>query len=1147
MQSGNEANSNEIDLLKNKLAQREAELAIISSVSEAISQQLDISSITKIIGDKVREIFKSEVTEILLLEKETNTIHIPYSYYRDYQNAESFSLGEGLTSKIIKSRKPLVLGSFAEQEKLGVIAQTEEEKTETYIGVPIIIGENVLGVVSIQSYNQNDFDTDKVQLLSILSTNMGTAIQNARLFEETSRLLTETEQRSAELAIINSVGEAMSKELDVSTVTKIVGDKVKEIFKAEVTEILLLNEGSSMISVPYSFYGGYETVEPFELGTGLTSKVIHSRKPLLLGDYIEQQQQGAIIDTNIGDADITETYLGIPILFNNNILGVVSIQSYKRNAYSDTDVRLLTTLSANMGIALQNARLFVEAKSLLEESKQRAIELGIINSVGEGLAKQLDFQSIVDLVGEKIREVFNAQIVSISTYDNSNSEFVHHRYVVEKNNRFYFDKPSPIDIDRKEIIEKRITLIFGTSEEIIAHSGEGILDGEMPQSFMGVPIVHNNVATGVITVQDLDQKKLYSEKDGQLLLTLASNMGVALENARLFEETSRLLNETQQRNAELAILNGIQEGLVEELNFNSIINLVGDKFREALKLKDIGIRIYDKEKNTLHFPYEYEHGERLEIPSGDPTPYSKYVIDTGKVLILNKNTEEEAAKLGISGSITIPGTDKSKSLIMVPIIVGNETKGLIRVENYLQEDAFSESEVRLLTTVSNTMSMALENARLFDESKKRAAELGSVNSISQAIAGHLEIDKLIYLVGEKVRTLFNADIVYLALLDKENSIINFPYGYGDEYPPLPLGEGLTSQIFLKKKPLLLNNEVGKKTQELGVERIGTKASSYLGVPIFVGEEIIGVLSVQGTEKENIFNMDDMRLLSTIAAHVGIAINNANSYKKLNSTLADLQATQNQLIQSEKMASLGELTAGIAHEIQNPLNFVNNFSEVNAELIDELNEEADKGNLSEVKAIAKDIKENEQKINHHGKRADAIVKGMLQHSRSSSATKEPTDINKLADEYLRLAYHGLRAKDKSFNANMKTDFDLTLEKINVIPQDFGRVILNLITNAFYVVTEKKKLNGEGYEPMVTVSTKKTSGKIIVSVTDNGNGIPQTILDKIFQPFFTTKPTGQGTGLGLSLSYDIITKGHGGELKVETKENVGTTFTIQLPTT
>ena len=267
--------------------------------------------------------------------------------------------------------------------------------------------------------------------------------------------------------------------------------------------------------------------------------------------------------------------------------------------------------------------------------------------------------------------------------------------------------------------------------------------------------------------------------------------------------------------------------------------------------------------------------------------------------------------------------------------------------------------------------------------------------------------------------------------------------------------------------------------------------------------------------------------------------------ELEKTLFNLKVTQNQLIQSEKMASLGELTAGIAHEIQNPLNFVNNFSEVNTELIDELYQEVDKGNLAEVKVIAKDIKENEQKINHHGKRADAIVKGMLQHSRSSSGKKEPTDINALCDEYLRLSYHGLRAKDKSFNASMKTDFDNTIGAINIIPQDIGRVILNLLTNAFYVVDEKKKSGVQNYEPTVSISTKKMNDKVEISVRDNGNGIPQKVLDKIFQPFFTTKPTGEGTGLGLSLSYDIITKGHGGELKVQTKERQGTTFTIQLP--
>jgi len=267
---------------------------------------------------------------------------------------------------------------------------------------------------------------------------------------------------------------------------------------------------------------------------------------------------------------------------------------------------------------------------------------------------------------------------------------------------------------------------------------------------------------------------------------------------------------------------------------------------------------------------------------------------------------------------------------------------------------------------------------------------------------------------------------------------------------------------------------------------------------------------------------------------------------LEKTLTNLKSTQSQLIQSEKMASLGELTAGIAHEIQNPLNFVNNFSEVNKELIGEMKAEIEIGNLEEVKAIANDIESNSEKINHHGKRAGDIVKGMLQHSRSSNGVKEPTDINKLADEYLRLAYHGLRAKDKSFNATLKTDYDESIGNINIIPQDIGRVILNLINNAFYAVDEKKKSGIENYEPTITVSTKKINDKTEIRVTDNGNGIPQKVLDKIFQPFFTTKPTGQGTGLGLSMSYDIV-KAHGGELKVETTEGDGSEFNIQLPIT
>lgn len=277
-------------------------------------------------------------------------------------------------------------------------------------------------------------------------------------------------------------------------------------------------------------------------------------------------------------------------------------------------------------------------------------------------------------------------------------------------------------------------------------------------------------------------------------------------------------------------------------------------------------------------------------------------------------------------------------------------------------------------------------------------------------------------------------------------------------------------------------------------------------------------------------------------------------EELQGALAELKSTQAQLVQQEKMASLGELTAGIAHEIQNPLNFVNNFSEVSIELLEELKDEILSKLPDDVKQeaddIMSDITQNLTKINQHGKRADAIVKGMLQHSRTTTGKKEPTDVNALADEYLRLSYHGLRAKDKMFNAGMKTSFDENLGKIEAIPQDLGRVLLNLFNNSFYSVAEKKKQNIPGYEPTVSVVTKKVKNAaglsaVEITVSDNGTGIPQKVLDKIYQPFFTTKPTGQGTGLGLSMSYDIITKGHGGELKVETAEGEFARFTITIP--
>jgi signal transduction histidine kinase len=378
---------------------------------------------------------------------------------------------------------------------------------------------------------------------------------------------------------------------------------------------------------------------------------------------------------------------------------------------------------------------------------------------------------------------------------------------------------------------------------------------------------------------------------------------------------------------------------------------------------------------------------------------------------------------------------------------------------------------------------------------------------------------------------------------------------------------IESSFFRSGRYILLNKSSGTNEDGVRFQKIFS-INYFVAVPILVDDVPVGVILAARKFERPPFvpalNEGDADTLMAIAGLISMVIQNKNMMQlrlqkaevekqreaiaeqrdNLEQTLKELRKTQALLVQREKMASLGELTAGIAHEIQNPLNFVNNFSDLNAELLDDMEREINRGNLDDAKAIAKDVMANEQKIIHHGKRADAIVKSMLQHSRSSNGVKQLTDINALADEYLQLAFHGLRAKDKSFNAVLKTEYDDHIGHIAVVPQDIGRVLLNLYSNAFYVVAEKKYRQQGNYEPTVSVSTKKMDDSVFVTVKDNGDGIAPKVLDKIFQPFFTTKPTGEGTGLGLSLSYDII-KAHGGELKVETNAGEGAEFIVRIP--
>jgi len=466
---------------------------------------------------------------------------------------------------------------------------------------------------------------------------------------------------------------------------------------------------------------------------------------------------------------------------------------------------------------------------------------------------------------------------------------------------------------------------------------------------------------------------------------------------------------------------------------------------------------------------------------------------------------------------------------------------------------------RQLRKKSQALEKVVEQRTTQIQEQKNNVE--QLSRIGRDITSSLSIENIIHTVYENVNNLMDASVFTIGLHNPDKNCLEFPATIEKNQLLHPFSVLLSDEnrlaawCFNHRQEVIINDYSKDYTQYVTAMSgpiTGENPESVLYLPLWNKEKEIGVISAQSFSK-NAYTDYHINMLRNLATYSAIALENADAYRQLASLLDNLKITQDRLITQSKLAALGELTAGIAHEIQNPLNFVNNFSEVNKELIEEASQANDAGTPNEVKELLTILKDNENKINHHGKRADAIVKGMLQHSRSISGVKEPTDINALVDEYLRLAYHGLRAKDKSFKATMKTDFDESIGMINIIPQDIGRVLLNLINNAFYAVNEKKanldfeysdKSKGlSPYEPVVSIRTIRSNGIVEVSVKDNGNGIPQNILDKIFQPFFTTKPAGHGTGLGLSMSYDIV-KTHGGELKMETIPGEGSEFFFTL---
>jgi PAS domain S-box-containing protein len=844
--------------LVHETRQRNAELALINSVQSALAGELELQAIYDVVGDKLQEVFDAQVVDIGIYDEAAGLIRFPYQIERGIRFPDEPMGLIGFRRHVMETREPLLIPVAMDEiaERYGNPLVHVGEPVRSALFVPLVVSGRATGVVSLQNVDRTHaFSEADERLLTTIAGSLSVALENARLVHE-------TRQRNAELALINSVQAAIAGELDPQAIYDLVGEKLKEVFDAQVVSISTYDEASGLVSFPYVIERGKRLrEEPIPL-FGFRKHVIETREPLLIAESMPEvaERYGNPV---VLSGEPPKSAVFVPLLAGRKATGVVSLQNVDRtHAFSETDLRLLVTLCGSLSVALDNARL-------VHETRQRNAELALINSVQDALAGELELQAIYDVVGDKIQEVFDAQVVDIAVLDESDS-LLHFPYTLERGQR-YPDTPVPVVGFRKELLERQEPLLVNDlTEDVQERLGIEVVAGEVPKSALWVPLVVGGKGRGWISLQNLDREHAFGDSDVQLLGTLAGSLSVALDNARL-------VHETRQRNAELALINRVQESIAGELDQLTIYDLVGEKLNEVFDAQAVDIAVHDEDESILRYVYQIERGVQFPNVTLPVVGFRKHVMETREPLAILENMQEAIAAYGNPSAVT--GETSYGSAIFQPLVVGGRATGVISIHDLDQEHAFSPSDQRLLATIAGSLGVALENAQLIHETRQRVVELGTVNSVGQALATQLELDALINLVGERVRETFDADIAYVALHDEAAGVIEFPYNWElDEHvvePPMAYGEGLTSQIIESGEPLLLGRH-----EDEPVESVGTPAKSYLGVPIWGGDRAIGVLSVQSTREEGRYGEAEVRLLATLAANVGVAIQNARLFAEI---------------------------------------------------------------------------------------------------------------------------------------------------------------------------------------------------------------------------------------------------------------------------
>jgi two-component system, NtrC family, sensor kinase len=1046
-------------------------------------------------------------------------------------------------------------------------------KQRSMLGVPLLHNGAVIGVIGLLRTSVKPFTEKQIELVTTFAAQAVIAIENTRLLSELRESLQEQTATSEVLQAVSSYPGDLQPVFDamLEKAARICDAKFGNIFRWDGESLHL----AATYNTPPAFYE-LRGRSPLRPGPGNPlSRLIATKAAVHVADlaaepgYTEKRDSNVVSAVEIGGI---RTVVVVPMLKEKELIGAISVYRQEVRPFSDKQIALVTNFAAQAVIAIENARLLDELRESLRQQTATADVLKVISRSTFDLPKVL--YTLLESAA-RLCEADKGQILRPTGNDASYCSAANYRHTPEYEEHLKTQTfaPGRGGIVGRVLLEGKSVQISDVLADPEYAFREIVKLGDF-RTILGVPLLREGVITGLLVLHRAEVRP-FSDKQIKLVELFADQAVIAIENSRLFEaeqqRTRELAESLEQQTATSEVLQVISSspGDLQPVFATMLANMVrvcDATLGSVYRFEDDAFR-FIAQHNTLP-----AHAELTRYSPFRPGPKHYFAR-----MIASKTVDHVADLAAEQGYlerrpeyVASVELGRVRTALFVPMLKESKLIGVFAVGRQ-EVRPFTDKQIELVENFASQAVIAIENARLLNELRQRTDELGrsvgelrALGEVTQAVNSTVDLGTVLTTIVAKATQLSSTEAGAIYVFDDAHQEFGLraTYGLDDTVAAelrnrrLRIGEGAISEAVERRMPIQIPDTQNDPSATLDIiMRAGFRA--LLIVPLLSTDRIVGALVVRRKQPGE-FPKSTIELLQTFAAQSVLAIQNARLFESVESrtrelarSLEDLRAAQDRLVQTEKLASLGQLTAGIAHEIKNPLNFVNNFSAVSVELINELREalggvHLDSKPRAEISEIADTLQGNLDKVVQHGKRADAIVKNMLLHSRQGSGEHRPVEINALVEESLNLAYHGARAEKQGFTITLERSFDPAAGEVDLFPQEITRALLNLISNGFYAATKRKaEANGGNYEPTLAATTKNLGDSIEIRIRDNGTGIPPEVKEKLFSPFFTTKPAGEGTGLGLSISHDIIVKQHGGSIEVDTQPGEFTEFRIVLP--